>query len=70
MNLKDRIEKLEASMPKINPSANLTEAELKEKIFLIWQKLYESGFVMGEEHKVELCRMPRLRKFEKADERH
>jgi len=68
--LRDRVEKLEASRPKVNPLENLTGAELKEQIFLIWQKLYESGFVMGEEHKVELCRMPRLRKFAKADERH
>ena len=67
-SLKARIEKLEASRPKVNPLENLTEAELKERIFLICQKLYEAGLAMGEENLVLLCRMPRLRKFAKAEE--
>jgi hypothetical protein len=68
MNIKDRIEKLEALIPKINPLENLTKAELEERLFLTWQRLYESGFVMGEEHLKVLCWMPRLRQFTKAGE--
>ncbi len=71
MNIKDRVEKLEALRPKVvSPLKNLTETELKEEMFLIWQKLYESGFVMGAEHLYALCRMPRLRAFANAEKRH
>jgi hypothetical protein len=69
MNIKDRIKKLEASMPKVvSPLENLTEAELEEQIFLIWQRLYGSGIAMGEEHLKALCWMPRLRQFVKVGE--
>ncbi len=71
MNIKDRVEKLEASKPKaVSLLDNLTEAELEEEIFLVWQKLHEAGVSMGDEHLALFCKMPRLRQFANVEERH